>query len=116
MNLSGHERYRLARIERELTLDAPRLARAFARWSAGPLPAARSGAAVRAVVAERFRGVALSLLALGAGVLLLVLGVVDGWVAFALAGAVITEAAALLVACLVRRPKAKVPRRTRVTR
>ena len=116
MDLSGYERRWLTEIENELIADAPDLARALGRWSTGPLRPKRVRATVRAVVAGTSSGVVLSMIVLGVGVALLVLGVVYGWVVCVLAGVVIAQFGPWLVACRVQARKAGVPSRPRALR
>lgn len=103
------ERHRLIQIERELVLDTPELERAYRRWSTCPLEAERRRATIRAI-AGALCAVSLPMLVLGIGVTLLVLGVVHGWLALAVAGVAISQFGPVLVARRVRaRRKAAVP-------
>lgn len=109
MDLSERERRWLIQIERELVVDSPALERAYRRWSSRPLAAQRRRATVRAA-AETCCAVSLPALVLGVGVALLVLGVVHGWLALAVAGVVLAQFAPALVARRVRaRWKAALP-------
>lgn len=101
MDLSERERRRLIQIERELVLDAAGLERAYRRWSTRPLKAERRRARVR-TAARTFCAVSLPLLALAIGLTLLVLGVVHGWLALAVAGVVPAQFGPVLVARWVR--------------
>lgn len=111
MDLSEHERRRLTGIEGSLIVEAPRLQRAFGRWSTGPLRADRVRTTVRAALARAATTVVLSTIVLGLGVTLMVLGVVQARPAAAVLGLVVAQFGPWLIARTARARAARPPHR-----
>ncbi len=111
MDLSEHERRRLTGIEKSLIVEAPRLQRAFGRWSTRPLRVDRVRTAVRAVLARAATLVVLSMIVLALGATLMVLGVVQGRPAAAVVGLLAAQFGPWLIARSARPRPARPPRR-----